>query len=86
MHDVLFEHQRELEDADLVRYGQMLGLDMDRYTADLAAAEVELKVTEDRKEGEALKLEGTPTIFVNGRLLREPLKALPAYIQEELER
>ena len=86
MHDILFEHQRELEDADLLRYGQMLGLDMERYTADLASAEVETKVNDDRKEGEALKLEGTPTIFVNGRLLREPLKALPAYIQEELER
>jgi len=86
MHDLLFEHQRELEDADLMRYAQMLGLDMERFTADLASPEVEQKVNDDRKEGEALKLEGTPTIFVNGRLLREPLKALPAYIQEELER
>ena len=86
MHDLLFEHQRELEDADLTRYAQMLGLDMERFEADLASPEIEQRVSDDRKEGEALKLEGTPTVFVNGRLLREPLKALPAYIQEELER
>ena len=85
MHDVLFEHQRELEDADLQRYAQMIGLDMDRFAADVAAPETEQRVLKDRKEGEAFKLEGTPSIFVNGRLLREPLKALAAYVQEELE-
>lgn len=85
MHDVLFEHQRALEDADLERYAQMIGLDMERFKADFASKEVEERVDADRKQGESLKLEGTPTIFVDGRLLREPLKALPAYLKEELE-
>jgi protein-disulfide isomerase len=85
MHDILFEHQKQLEDADLERYAQMLGLDMERFKADIASAEVQERVDADRKQGEALKIEGTPTMFIDGRLLREPLKALPAYLKEQLE-
>jgi len=85
MHDLLFDHQRALEDADLLHYAEQLGLDMDRFKADLDSKDVAEKVDADRKQGEALKIEGTPTIYVDGRLLREPLKALPAYLKEELE-
>jgi protein-disulfide isomerase len=85
MHDLLFAHQRELEDADLERYAGMAGLDVERFKTDVAGAEVQERVEADREEGLKLGIEGTPTIYVNGRLLREPLKALPAYLREELE-
>ena len=63
----------------------MLGLDMERFKTDFASSEVQERVEADRAEGAKLGIEGTPTIYVNGRLLREPLKALPAYLREELE-
>jgi predicted DsbA family dithiol-disulfide isomerase len=85
MHDLLFAHQHELEDADLVRYAGMLGLDVERFKTDLGGSEVKERVEADRKEGEKLNIQGTPTIYVNGRLLREPVKALQAYLKEELE-
>ena len=85
MHDMLFEHQHALEDADLLHYAEALGLDMERFKTDLASKEVADRVDADRKQGEALKIEGTPTVYIDGRLLREPLKALPAYLKEELE-
>lgn len=85
MHDLLFDHQRELEDADLERYANMLGLDVERFKTDMASAEVQERVDADRAEGEKLAIEGTPTIYVNGRLVREPFKALTAYLREELE-
>jgi 2-hydroxychromene-2-carboxylate isomerase len=85
MHDVLFAHQRELEDTDLERYAGTIGLDMERFKRDFASSEVQERVEADRDEGLKLGIEGTPTIYVNGRLLREPLKALPAYLREELE-
>jgi hypothetical protein len=49
------------------------------------SSEVQARIDGDRAEGEKLKLEGTPTLYVDGRQLREPLKALPAYLKEELE-
>jgi protein-disulfide isomerase len=85
MHDMLFEHQHELEDADFERYANALGLDMDKFRTDIVSSEVQARIDADRTEGDKLKLEGTPTIYVDGRLLREPFKALPAYLKEELE-
>jgi protein-disulfide isomerase len=85
MHDLLFEHQRALEDADVERYAGMLGLDLERFKSDIASPEVQERIDADRQEGEKLKIQGTPTFYVDGRLLREPMKALPAYLKEELE-
>jgi protein-disulfide isomerase len=85
MHDMLFEHQRELEDADLDRYAAAVGLDVERFKTDLSSPEVQQKIDADRKEGEKLEIQGTPTMYVDGRLMREPPKALEAYLKEELE-
>jgi protein-disulfide isomerase len=85
MHDVLFEHQHQLEDSELERYASMLGLDLERFRTDVASDETRERVDADREQGKRLGIEGTPTIYINGRLLREPLKALPAYLREELE-
>src|SRR5262249_49447632 len=64
MHDLLFEHQRQLEDADLERYATSLGLDLERFKADMASPEVLEKIEADRKEGEKLEIQGTPTMYV----------------------
>ena len=85
MHDLLFENQHNLEDADLERYAKMLGLDEERFKADIASEAVQAKVDADRAEGERLGVEGTPTLYVNGRHFQEPLKTLDAYLAEELE-
>jgi protein-disulfide isomerase len=85
MHDMLFEHQHELQDADFERYANALGLDMDKFKSDIVSSEVQARIDADRGEGDKLKLEGTPTLYVDGRLLREPFRALPAYLKEELE-
>lgn len=85
MVDVLFERQRALEDADLERYAEQLGLDMERFRADYASEEVARAVQADRAEGEKAGVQGTPTVYVNGRKLEEPFKSLPAYLREELD-
>jgi protein-disulfide isomerase len=85
MHDLLFEHQRQLEDEDIEGYAGTLGLDMDRFRRDLAAAETQRRIEQDKQQGERAGVEGTPSFFVNGRLFREPPSALPAYIREELD-
>ena len=85
MHDLLFEHQSALEDADLERYARELGLDIDRFKSDMSAPTTQERIDSDRSEGERLMVRGTPTMYVDGRLLREPPKALLAYLREELE-
>ena len=66
MHDTLFENQRGLREQDLLRYAAMLGLDLPRFTAELADHRWEPRVREDFMSGVRSGVNGTPTFFVNG--------------------
>lgn len=59
-------HQREPQTAVFEGYAQELGLDMTRYRADVASADVAARVKADAADGEALGVQGTPTFFING--------------------
>lgn len=85
MHDLLFAHQSALETADIDGYARELGLDMDRFHADLASPEVQRSIDADKAEGHRVGVDSTPTLFVNGRHFEEPLEALPTYLREELD-
>jgi protein-disulfide isomerase len=67
MHDKLFEHQNALLPADLERYATEIGLDVAKWKADMASEAVKQKVAQDQADGIKLELEGTPTVYVNGR-------------------
>jgi protein-disulfide isomerase len=71
MHEMLFHRQKHLEDSDLRRYAQELGLDVARFDADVSGGPVMSRVGRDvgsgRRTGE---VRGTPTLFVNGVLHR----------------
>jgi len=85
MHDLLFEHQRQLEEEDIIGYAEQLGLDLERFRADMASSEVQDRVDADREAGREAGVEGTPTFFVNGRRFREPPSSLSAYVREALD-
>lgn len=85
MHDLLFEHQQALEDSDIKGYAQQLGLDMARFEADLADAELQKRIEANKELGVKLGVEATPSFFVNGRKFREAPRSLSAYVREELE-
>jgi protein-disulfide isomerase len=85
MHDLLFQHQSELEDADILRYAREIGLDIERFEQDWAAPSSATRVEADRQLGMSVGIEATPSIFVDGRPFRESLRNLPAYIKEELD-
>lgn len=85
MHDLLFEHQRALGDAELLGYAKRLGLDMERFQADIVSAEVQAQIDADKEEGVRLGVDSTPTIIINGRRFDESPRTLMAYLREELE-
>lgn len=67
MHHLLFANQTRLEQADLDSYAKQLGLDVSRFHADMQSKETTDRIARDKKLGEDLKIEGTPSIFINGR-------------------
>jgi protein-disulfide isomerase len=66
MHDRLYEHQRALEDADLIGYGVALGLDLDRFVPELENGDYAERVRDDFRSGVRSGVNGTPTFYING--------------------
>jgi Na+/H+ antiporter NhaA len=67
MHDLLLTHQDALSPPDLVRYAGDLGLDTERFTADLRARTGTDRVAEDLDSADLSGVSGTPTFFINGK-------------------
>jgi protein-disulfide isomerase len=66
MHDVLYENQRRLTDADLRTYAAQVGLDLEAFTRDLADHVHATRVREDFMSGVRSGVNGTPTFYING--------------------
>jgi len=66
MHDQLFEHQDALEPDMLIAYATELGLDLDRFTTDLAGQRYLSRIRDDFVGGVHGGVNGTPTLFIDG--------------------
>lgn len=66
-HDLLFAHERALDATSLIGYAGDLGLDSERFAAELAAGAHAGRVEHDLRAGVASGVHATPTFFVNGR-------------------
>jgi protein-disulfide isomerase len=64
------------------------GLDMASFTACVASGKHQAAVQKDVEEGQRLDVTGTPTFFINGRVLvgAQPLEAFARVIDDELAR
>lgn len=67
MERLLFENQRALEDENLLSYARKLGLNLDRFRADMASEAATKAIARDREAGDRAGLQGTPHIVINGR-------------------
>src|SRR6266404_4657155 len=66
MHDELFTHQNALEDRDLIRYAKRVGLDIERFSRDLAENAFLPKIQSAYEQSLfAEHVTGTPTIYLN---------------------
>jgi len=80
LHDLLLEHQGALTVRDLTGYATELGLDTERFAADLRKHAGAACVAEDVDSADLSGVSGTPTFFVNG------MRHYGAYDIETLER
>ena len=65
MHDLLFQHQEDLETEDLCRYAEAAGLDLSLFKTDLHGRVHASRVLFDVGSGRRSGVTGTPTFFVN---------------------
>jgi len=74
MHDILYERQKEWTDSMEPRvqfesYATRLGLDVQRFKADMERQDLADRIRADMTRGNSLNVRGTPTIYLNGREL-----------------
>lgn len=93
MHDLIYEHQNDWKGKFDVRpifegYAKQIGIDVERYKRDMGGDLVAQRIFQDGRRGHSLGVQGTPTVFINGREV--PFENLPAdklrlVIQKELQ-
>jgi protein-disulfide isomerase len=86
-HDLLFKNFNRLSDQKIRDISQDLGLDMETFQKDLKDPKIMAAIGRDVSEGAQAGVQGTPTIFINGRLLRNrSLEGFQSVIDKELGR
>lgn len=71
-HDLLFKNQNALTRDALEKYGQDLKLDLASLKQALDASTYKAAVDADLKLGQEVSVNGTPTLFINGKRVSNP--------------
>ncbi len=79
MHHELFANQKDLSDATVEAIAKQLGLKMEKFNQDLKDPGIASLIDRDVSSAAQTNVQGTPTIFVNGRLLTQ--RSLPGFQQ-----
>lgn len=70
MHEKLFANQKALGNEQLTQYARDIGLNVEQFDADMKSDEIKAAVQEDIALAQRAGVRGTPTIFVNGKILQ----------------
>ena len=80
MHDTLYENQEALDDDDLARYAEPLGVTRDELDAAFAGGPFADRVRADFRGGVRSGVNGTPTFFVNGERFDANWTSVPSFV------
>jgi len=86
-HDKIMQNFSNLSQQAFLDFAKELGLDMDAFQKSLMDPKHEKHITKDTQDGINAGLTGTPTIFLNGRLVtNRSLEGMTAMIEQELQK
>lgn len=87
MHDQLFAHYNQLDDALVRELAARIGLDMARFERDLGNTTLAMEIAADLRLGQQAGVRGTPSLFLNGKPVQERTpEVLRQLIDQELEK
>ena len=85
-HDELFKNYNRLNDQKIQEIVKQLNLDQTKFNEDTKSPVEAARVRQDYEEGIRLGVRGTPTVFINGKKLKDrSLKNMEALIEKELK-
>lgn len=86
-HSELFKNYNKLNDEKFDEIAGSLGLDLEQFKKDMQNPALAALVQRDLQDGVAAGVRGTPSIFINGRLLQQrSLQGFQQLIDEELKK
>ena len=86
-HAKLFENYRSLNEQKVQEIATELELDMEKFAADRKSPEINALIERDLRNGAAIGVRGTPTIFLNGkRVKNRSMQAFQQMIEAELSK
>lgn len=87
-HAGIFDRQQRLREGEavLIEIAEEVGLDLDRFRADMASDATTARLRADQALADQLQAQGTPHFFINGYRLRgaQPVDAFRAIVNREL--
>lgn len=86
-HGRLLKNSSRLSDQTIQAIACELGLNEEQFRKDFGDPEILARISEDVRDGAKAGVTGTPTIFINGRLVRQrSLQEFQRIIEKELEK
>jgi protein-disulfide isomerase len=84
-HDRLFDNYNQLNDEKIQEIVGIVGLDETKFKEEQKNPAITQRIRSDYEEGIRVGVRGTPTIFINGKIVRDrSLKSMEAIIEKEL--
>jgi protein-disulfide isomerase len=86
-HDELFKFYNSLDDLKIREIARQLGLDEAAFTQQQNNPVITEQIRRDYEEGIGLEIQGVPSVFINGKMLRErSMQNMEAEIEKELKK
>ena len=82
-HDKIFEDYKNLSSEKFIKIAQDIGLDMTRFQKDMNSQETRQLINRDLVDAKKAGVRGTPTLFINGHLVKE---RSPVGLQKMIDR
>ncbi len=76
-YDLLFKNYNRLNDRKIRKIAIELGLDMVKFDEKIKDPLIQERISQDLWDGNSADVRGTPTVFINGKRLRD--RTLPGF-------
>lgn len=93
MHDIIYENQDGWSDSTQPKtiftdYAKKIGLNLNKFNSDIDSDSTKKFVTDEQNKGLDLGINGTPTLFLNGKEIQNPAtyEDFKKLIQDEINK
>lgn len=86
-HSKLFKNYKNINDTKIQNIAKELGLDMEKFNNDMQSTAIKNLIARDVNNGRQIGVRGTPTIFINGKILKNrSISGFSQMIEAELSK